>query len=79
MRLSDEFIEELELLNLYELDDSFAGIKIHHEAAPARISAARRLFEKKMTTLIDGGFLTPLGIEAAEHVQTLVTMLQPSD
>lgn len=77
MRLNDEFLEELELLNLFGLDSSFAGLKIHHDADPARIAAAQRLFEKKITTLVDGGYLTPHGIEAAEHAQALVLMLQP--
>ena len=77
MRLSDEFIGELELLNLFNLNNSLAGIKIHHGADPKRIASAKRLFEKNMITLEDGGYLTPLGIEAAGHTQALILMLQP--
>jgi uncharacterized protein (TIGR02647 family) len=77
MHLSDDFLKELELLSLFNLHSSQEGLKIHHEAAPERISAAKRLFEKNIITLEDGGYLTPLGIEAAEHTQALVTMLQP--
>lgn len=76
MSLSHEFIEDLELLNLFNLESSQGGIKIHHEAAPERIASAKRLFEKNFITLEDGGYLTTLGMEAAAHTQALVTMLR---
>ena len=76
MELSDEFTADVELLNLFELDGSQSGLKIHHEASPARIASAKRLFESKLTTQIDGGYLTPLGISAAEHAQALVRILR---
>ena len=79
MHLTNEFLEELELLSLYDLGSSQSGLKIHHEAPPARIAAARRLFEKNIITLEDGGYLTLLGIQAAEHAQALVSILQPAD
>lgn len=76
MRLTSEFLEEIELLNLFDLNSSQEGLKVHHEAAPERIAAAKRLFAKNITTLEDGGFLTPLGIEAVKHAQSLVLMLR---
>jgi uncharacterized protein (TIGR02647 family) len=76
MSLGQEFLEEVELLNLFDLHSTLEGLKIHHEAAPERISAAKRLFVKNIITLEDGGFLTPLGREAAELAQGLVTMLR---
>ncbi|PCJ28754.1 MAG: TIGR02647 family protein [SAR86 cluster bacterium] len=76
MSLSHEFLEELELLNLFNLDSSLEGLKIHHQAAPERIASAKRLHSKDMITLEDGGYLTTLGIEAAEHAQALVRILQ---
>jgi uncharacterized protein (TIGR02647 family) len=76
MNLSQEFLEEVELLNLFDLHSSLEGLKIHHEAAPGRIEAGKRLYGKNIVTLEDGGFLTPLGVEAAEHAQALVTMLR---
>ncbi len=76
MHLSTDFLEEMELLNLFDLDSSLGGLKIHHQAAPVRIASAKRLFEKQLITLADGGYLTALGIEAAEHAQALVTILQ---
>lgn len=75
MRLNQEFLEELELLNLFNLDSHQGGLKIHHDADPVRIESAKRLFNKHIITLEDGGYLTPLGIQAAEHTQALITML----
>lgn len=79
MHLNQEFLEEVELLNLFDLHSSLEGLKIHNEAAPERIAAAKRLFGKNIITLEDGGFLTPLGIEAAEHAQALATMLRTKE
>lgn len=79
MHLSNEFLEDLELLNLFNLSNSSEGLKVHHEADPVRIAAAQRLFDRKIITLADGGYLTPLGVEAAAHTQALVTMLKSTD
>jgi uncharacterized protein (TIGR02647 family) len=76
MHLGNEFLEDLELLNLFNLETTQGGIKIHHEAAPERIAAAKRLFDKGIITLKDGGYLTPHGIEAAQHTQSLLTILR---
>jgi uncharacterized protein (TIGR02647 family) len=53
-----------------------AGLKIHHEADPARIAAAKRLFAKNVITLEDGGYLTPLGLELADQTQKLIRTLE---
>ncbi|MFK7828644.1 MAG: TIGR02647 family protein [Congregibacter sp.] len=79
MHLNAEFLEEIELLNLFDLHNTQEGLKIHHAAAPERIAAAKRLFAKNIITLEDGGFLTPLGVEAAEHAQALVLMLRSQE
>ncbi len=79
MELDEEFTADVELLNLFELDSSQIGLKIHHEASPERIASAKRLFESRLTTQIDGGYLTPLGIQAAEHAQALVRILQSAE
>lgn len=76
MELSEDFTADVELLNLFELDSSQIGLKIHHVASPERIASAKRLFESKLTTQVDGGYLTPLGIEAAKHAQALIRILQ---
>lgn len=75
MPLSSDFFEEIALLNLFSLENTQAGLKIHHEASPARIDAAKRLFDKDMITLADGGYLTGHGVEAAEHTKALVNLL----
>lgn len=75
MHLSTEIVAELELLNLFSLDSSQEGLKIHHEASPERIASAKRLFTKGLSTQVDGGYLTPLGIEAAEHAQAVIRLL----
>ena len=78
MALNEEFAADVELLNLFELDSSQTGLKIHHVASPERIASAKRLFESDLTTQLDGGYLTPLGIRAAEHAQALIRILKPT-
>ncbi|MEX0618429.1 MAG: TIGR02647 family protein [Pseudohongiellaceae bacterium] len=75
MRLSNEFLQDLELLSLFSLDSALEGLKVHQDAAPEKIAAAKRLFEMKLITREDGGYLTTLGIEAAEHTHALVRIL----
>jgi uncharacterized protein (TIGR02647 family) len=75
MTLSAAMLDELELLNMFNLNTTQQGIKIHHDAAPAKVAAGKRLFGKGMITLPDGGYLTPLGQQTAEHVQVLVNLL----
>jgi uncharacterized protein (TIGR02647 family) len=75
MSYSPENLAELDVLMLFDLSNSLEGIKIHKTANPAAIAAAQRLFEGGFLTQVDGGYLTPLGREAAEHAQSLFTML----
>lgn len=75
MTYTPENIAELNVLMLYNLSTTQEGIKIHKTAEPTVISAAQRLFEGGFITQADGGYLTPLGKEAAEHTQSLFTML----
>ncbi|POZ99873.1 TIGR02647 family protein, partial [Pseudomonas sp. MWU12-2312b] len=65
----------LEILALFNLDSSQEGLKIHQTAAPKAIAAARRLYEKDLIDQPDGGYLTSLGRDAAQNVQTLLTIL----
>lgn len=69
MPLSPEIIAELNTLLLYNVTDPQEGIKVHKDAGPVRIDAAKRLFDKGLITQADGGYLTILGREAAEHLQ----------
>jgi len=75
MTYTTKNLAELELLMLYDLSTSQEGIKIHKTADSEKIAAAHRLFEKGFITQTDGGYLTRLGREAAEHAQFLFTML----
>ncbi len=77
MALNEDFLADLELLTLFTMDSALAGLKIHHDASPRRIASAKRLFDKDLITQVDGGYLTPLGIQAAEHAHKLIGVLQP--
>ncbi|NCE84882.1 MULTISPECIES: TIGR02647 family protein [Pseudomonas] len=75
MSYTPELVAELEILALFSLDSSQEGLKVHQTAAPTAIAAARRLFEKELITQPDGGYLTSLGRDAAEHAQGLLRIL----
>ena len=75
MTFSAENIAELHVLMLFDISSTLEGIKIHKSAEADVISGAQRLYEKGFITQADGGYLTTLGTEAAEHTQALFTML----
>ena len=75
MSYTPELVAELEILALFNLANTKEGLKVHHTAAPSAIAAAQRLHDKGLTTLNDGGYLTSLGLDAAEHTQALLTIL----
>ncbi|UCJ18050.1 TIGR02647 family protein [Pseudomonas sp. MM211] len=75
MAFTAELVAELEILLLFNLDNGQEGLKIHHTAAPSAVAAAGRLHEKGLISLSDGGYLTRLGHEAAEHAQSLRAIL----
>lgn len=75
MAFSSDQIAELDLLLLFPDTSHMQGLKIHHDADPAKIAAAQRLFDKGVTTQIDGGYLTELGHDLAKHVNILQSAL----
>jgi uncharacterized protein (TIGR02647 family) len=77
MSFTQQQIDELDVLIRYRLDTTMEGIKIHHTASPRIREAAERLHEKGLTTQVDGGYLTELGRETAEHAQALLLLLAP--
>ena len=79
MSLTPDLLQELELLNLFDLNSTQGGLKVHQNAEASKISAAQRLFDKGMTTRSDGGYLTDRGVETTEHVQVLVKMLKANE
>lgn len=73
--LTQDIIDELNILLHYKLDTTLEGIKIHHDADPMMIAAVKRLHDKGMVTQKDGGYLTDLGRTAAEHAQACQMLL----
>ncbi|MCW2269096.1 Phosphate-starvation-inducible E [compost metagenome] len=76
MSFTPDLIAELEVLALFNLDSSQEGIKVHNTASKELIAAAKRLYDKQLTDQPDGGYLTSLGHDAAEHAQQLLTILK---
>ena len=75
MSYIQEQVDELNVLMLFDLVNHQDGIKVHSTAAPSAIAATQRLYDKGLVTQKDGGYLTPLGLQAAEHAQSLLTIL----
>ncbi len=76
MPCTQEMIEEINILMFYNLETNQEGIKVHSSAKPVSIEATERLFDKGIVSQADGGYLTNLGITAAEHAQGLVQILK---
>ncbi|WP_373386974.1 TIGR02647 family protein [Pseudomonas alcaligenes] len=76
MAYTPELIAELEILALYNLDNHQEGLKVHNNASSRAQAAITRLHEKGLVTQADGGYLTSLGLDAAEHAQALLTILR---
>ena len=77
MAYTPELIAELEILALYNLENVQEGLKVHNNATSKTQGAITRLYEKGLVTQADGGYLTGLGLDAAEHAQALLTILTP--
>jgi uncharacterized protein (TIGR02647 family) len=75
MSYTPQNIAELNVLMLFKSPSGLEGVKIHKTAEAAVISAAQHLYEGGFLTQVDGGYLTPLGIQAAEHAHSLYAML----
>ncbi|EAW31556.1 hypothetical protein GP2143_08399 [marine gamma proteobacterium HTCC2143] len=75
MPYTDQIIEEVNILARYNLDTSQEGIKVHSSAESDVIEATERLFNKGLVSQQDGGYLTSLGRDAAEHAQNLLFIL----
>jgi uncharacterized protein (TIGR02647 family) len=71
MTFTADMIAELNLLLKFPNKSLMQGLKIHNDAEPASIAAAKRLFDKGIVTLPDGGYLTDLGHDLIEHAQVL--------
>ena len=78
MQFTQDNLDELNILVRYKLTTTLEGIKVHTTAAPSTIAATRRLFDKGLVTLEDGGYLTTIGHEAAEHAHALLGLMNPA-
>ncbi len=75
MTYTPENLAELHVLMIYKSASNLDGIKIHKNADSDVIAAAQRLFDGGFITQSDGGYLTALGSEAADHAHLLYDML----
>ncbi len=76
MSFEPDRVEEIKILALFDLSSIQEGIKVHKTAGANAIAATQRLHSQGLITLNDGGYLTPLGVRAAEHAQALLTILE---
>lgn len=75
MPFNSELTQELNLILKFPDKSLMQGLKIHNDADPEVISAAKRLHEKGIISLPDGGYLTDLGHDLAEHAQIIQSAL----
>lgn len=75
MPYKQELIDEINMLVLFDVSNAQEGLKVHSSANDNSISATKRLFDKGLISQKDGGYLTDLGVEAAEHAQSLLSIL----
>lgn len=73
---NQDMVEELNLLLKFPQESLMQGLKIHHDAQQAVVHAAERLFAKGMITQPDGGYLTDLGIDVADHARHIEVVLK---
>ena len=78
MPYTPDLIEEVNILARFNLSTTQEGIKVHSDADQNVILATQRLYDKGLLTQPDGGYLTPLGHTAAEHVQSALVILTPA-
>ncbi|TDF36475.1 TIGR02647 family protein [Alteromonadaceae bacterium M269] len=78
MQFSTKMYDQLNLLLMFPTDSLMQGLKIHHDADPKLIEAAKSLYELGVISLPDGGYLTDLGLDLIEHAQVIKSALTPS-
>lgn len=76
MQLKQQLVDEIEVLLRYNLETTQEGLKVHNDARQELREATQRLFEKGLVSQKDGGYLTDLGHEAAEHTQAALNLLK---
>ena len=79
MSYTSQNLAELKVLMLFKSPTGLEGIKIHKSAAADVIAAAEHLHSGGFITQVDGGYLTDLGIETADHAHSLFYLLNSGD
>lgn len=75
MAFNQDKTDELNLLLKFPTQSLMQGLKIHHDASQSMVLAAERLYEKGLITQPDGGYLTDLGIDVADHARQVASAL----
>ena len=75
MALTNQSLDEIRLLSMFNPESTLEGIKVHHTASSDDIAATQRLYDNGLITLPDGGYLTTLGQEAIRHLDAVVRIL----
>ncbi len=75
MPYTSELVVELNTLIRFDLDSTQQGVKVHKSADAEVIAATERLFNKGLITQKDGGYLTTIGRNAAEHARATLGLL----
>ena len=75
MPFNQERVDELNVMVKFSLSSMQEGIKVHTDAEPSIIAATQRLHDKGILSQADGGYLTDLGLEAAELADKLLSIL----
>lgn len=75
MPYNDNIQNEINMLVRFSQSSDHQGIKVHQDASQDMVTAVHSLFNKGLTTQMDGGYLTPLGHEAADQAHALLNIL----
>lgn len=75
MPYTAELVNEMNLLVKFPMHSDMEGIKVHSDAAPELVEAAKRLYAKGLVTNEDGGYLTYSGHQAVEHAKSVLRIL----
>lgn len=75
MPYTPDLVDEMNALMRFDLATNQQGVKVHKTADTTVIAAMQRLHGKGLVTLADGGYLTSLGRNAAEHAHAAVALL----
>lgn len=75
MPYTSDLVDELNALIRFDLDSTQQGVKVHKTADAVVIAATERLYSKGLITQKDGGYLTTIGRNAAEHARAILGLL----